>query len=282
MIQGYFANLLLAAFIRFMSRDVTLRSTLETACEAARLGGKILVDYLGRAVAREKGPADLVTDADVASQQAIEQLIRIRFPQHEFLGEESTVADRERALASGRPVWVVDPLDGTANYVHRLPGFSVSVALVEGNDPKVGVVFDPLSDTLYAATSEGAVTKNNKPIRASGCEQLDKAMVCCSFRPSVQRGDAEVEQFLNVLEKSQSLRRLGSAAMNLCYVAEGCLDAYWASSVKAWDVAAGGLIARTAGAQLTSISGGPFDLWNPKLLATSSPALHAAMLKCLS
>ncbi|MDX1929398.1 MAG: inositol monophosphatase family protein [Pirellulaceae bacterium] len=259
-----------------------MRSTLETACEAARLGGKILVDYLGKAVAREKGPADLVTDADVASQQAIEQLIRIRFPQHEFLGEESTLADRERAKASGRPVWVVDPLDGTANFVHRLPGFSVSVALVEGDEPKVGVVYDPMSDTLYAATSEGAVTKNNKPIRASGCEQLDKAMVCCSFRPNVKRGDKEVDQFLNVLEKSQSLRRLGSAAMNLCYVAEGCLDAYWASSVKAWDVAAGSLIARTAGAQLTSISGGQFDLWDAKLLATASPALHAAMLKCLS
>jgi myo-inositol-1(or 4)-monophosphatase len=259
-----------------------LRSTLETACEAARLGGKILVDYLGKAVAREKGPADLVTDADVASQQAIEKLIRIRFPQHEFLGEESTVSEREQALASGRPVWVVDPLDGTANYVHRLPGFSVSVALVEGNEARVGVVYDPLSDTLYAATSEGAVTKNNKPIRASSCEQLNKAMVCCSFRPNVKRGDVEVDQFLNVLEKSQSLRRLGSAAMNLCFVAEGCLDAYWASSVKAWDVAAGGLIARTAGAQLTHIGGGPFDLWDPKLLATSSPTLHAAMLACLS
>ena len=259
-----------------------MSSTLETDCEAARLGGRILVEYLGKAAVREKGPADLVTDADMASQQAIEQLIRIRFPQHEFLGEESTLAERQRAQASGRPVWVVDPLDGTANYVHRLPGFSVSVALVEGNEPKVGVVYDPMSDTLYAATSEGAVTKNNKPIRTSGCERIEKAMVCCSFRPNVRRGDAEVHQFLNVLESSQSLRRLGSAAMNLCYVAEGCLDAYWASSVKAWDVAAGGLIARTAGAQLTSVTGGPFDLWDAKLLATSSPALHTAMLRCLT
>ncbi len=214
-----------------------MRSPLETACEAARLGGKILVDYLGKAAIREKGPADLVTDADVASQNAIEKLIRIRFPQHEFLGEESSEADREQAIASGRPVWVVDPLDGTANFVHRLPGFSVSVALIEGNESKVGAVYDPLADVLYAAVQDGAVTKNNKPIRASGCERLDKAMVCCSFRPNVQRTDPEIVQFLNVLESSQSLRRLGSAAMNLCYVAEGCLDAYWATSVKTWDVA---------------------------------------------
>ena len=258
-----------------------MHSTLETACEAARLGGRILVEYLGKAAVREKAPADLVTDADLASQAAIEKLVRARFPQHEFLGEESTAADREAAVRSGRPVWVVDPLDGTANFVHRLPGFSVSVALVEGNEPKVGVVYDPLSDTLYAATADGRATKNNKPIRASDCVRLDKAMVCCSFRPNVQRGDVEVDQFLNVLEGSQSLRRLGSAAMNLCYVAEGCLDAYWASSVKAWDVAAGGLIARVAGAKLTAITGETFDLWNPKLLVTATPALHEAMLKCL-
>lgn len=258
-----------------------MRSPLETACEAARLGGKILVEYLGKAAVREKGPADLVTDADLASQAAIEKLIRIRFPQHEFLGEESTLADRERAQASGRPVWVVDPLDGTANFVHRLPGFSVSVALVEGSNPIVGVVYDPLADTLYAATSEGVATKNNKPIRASGCMQLGNAMVCCSFRAGVRRDDPEVDQFLCVLESSQSLRRLGSAAMNLCYVAEGCLDAYWANSVKAWDVAAGSLIARVAGAHLTSIRGEPFDLWDAKLLAAASRPLHTAMLQCL-
>ncbi len=258
-----------------------MHSPLETACEAARLGGRVLVEYLGKAAVREKAPADLVTDADLASQHVIEQLVRARFPQHAFLGEESTEADRDAAIASGRPVWVVDPLDGTANYVHRLPGFSVSVALVEGSESKVGAVYDPLSDTLYAATSDGKATKNNKPIRASGCERLDKAMVCCSFRPNVQRADAEVNQFLNVLESSQSLRRLGSAAMNLCYVAEGCLDAYWATSVKAWDVAAGGLIARVAGAQLTAINGEAFDLWNPKLLVTATPALHSAMLSCL-
>ncbi len=262
-------------------REVVLRSPLETACEAARLGGKILLDYLGKAEVREKGPADLVTDADLASQRAIEQLIRLRYPQHEFLGEESSVEDRERAVASGRPLWVVDPLDGTANFVHRLPSFSVSVALVEQNEASHGAVYDPLSDTLYAASKMGAVTKNGKPIRVSPCQRLDQAMVCCSFRPSVQRSDPEVAQFLCVLERSQSLRRLGSAALNLCYVAEGCLDAYWASSVKTWDVAAGYLIARAAGATLTKTNGGTFDLWEPQLLITATEPLHAEMLECL-
>jgi myo-inositol-1(or 4)-monophosphatase len=258
-----------------------LRSPLETASEAARIGGKILLDQLGKAKVRQKGPADLVTDADVASQHAIESIIRVRFPQHEFLGEESTSEDRQRAMASGKPMWIVDPLDGTANFVHKLPIFSVSIALVEGPEAKVGVVFDPLSDNLYAAAAGGAVTKNGRPIRVSECQQLDRAMVCCSFRPSVRRTDLEVGQFLNVLESSRSLRRLGSAALNLCYLAEGCLDAYWASSIKTWDVAAGTLIASMAGACLTNVEGGSFDLWDPRLLACSSPQLHQAMLDCL-
>lgn len=260
---------------------VSVQSTLEAASEAARLGGKILRERMGRVKAREKAPADLVTDADLASQQAIEVLLKSRFPDFAFCGEESTEEERCAAEQSGRPIWVVDPLDGTANFVHSLPSFSVSIALVEGDVPLVGVVFDPLIDVLYAATAGGQAIKNGKPIRASGCRDLGTAMVCCSFRPGVQRGDAEVLQFLNVLEKSQSLRRLGSAALNLCYLAEGCLDAYWANSVKVWDVAAGYLIAKRAGVEFASTGGGPFELWNPRLVAAGSQELKFAMIDCL-
>lgn len=258
-----------------------MQSTLEAACEAARLGGKILREKMGRATVREKAPDDLVTDADLASQQAIEQLLTSRFPQFAFLGEESTPEQRDAAVKAGRPIWVVDPLDGTANYVHRLPGFSVSIALVEGDEPSVGVVYDPIADVLYSAY-DGQVTKDGKPIRASGCDEVAKAMVCCSFRPGVQRENVEVEQFLRVLERSQSLRRLGSAAMNLCYLAEGCLDAYWANSVKAWDVAAGFIIARTAGVEFISTDGSAFDMWNPKFVASGSKPLQTQMLDLLA
>lgn len=259
-----------------------MQSILESACEAARAGGKILREQLGKAAVREKGPADLVTDADLASQQAIEQLLIGRFPHHAFLGEESTEPQRQAARDSGKPVWVVDPLDGTANFVHRLLSFSVSIALIEGDAPRVGVVYDPMLDVLYAADDQGYVSKNGKPLRNSGCTQINKAMVCCSFRPGVSRHDPEINQFLNILEQSQSLRRLGSAALNLCYVAEGCLDAYWATSVKTWDIAAGYLIARTAGATFSHVDGSPFDLWNPKLLASATPQLHSALLQCLN
>lgn len=236
---------------------------------------------MGRVASREKAPDDLVTDADLASQKAIEQLLTSRFPHFAFLGEESTAEEQASAMASGKPTWVVDPLDGTANFVHRLPSFSVSIALVESNAPTVGVVYDPLGDVLYSATATGQATKDGRPIQGSGCDNIAKAMTCCSFRPGVKRDDPEIAQFLNVLEKSQSLRRLGSAALNLCYLAEGCLDTYWANSVKAWDVAAGYLIAKSAGVQFISLDGTDFDLWNPKFVASATPALQQAMLTCL-
>ena len=258
-----------------------MQSTLETACEAARAGGKILREQLGRVAAREKGPADLVTDADLASQSAIEELLQGRFPSHAFLGEESSESDRQAALASGRPVWVVDPLDGTANFVHGLLSFSVSIALVIENRPTVGVVYDPMLDVMYSAAADGAACKNGKPIRSSGCQELDRSMVCCSFRPGVRRDDIEVRQFLNVLERAQSLRRLGSAALNLCYLAEGSLDSYWANSVKVWDIAAGFLIAEMAGVVFSSTDGQEFDFWNPRLVASASPQLQKSMLECL-
>ncbi len=258
-----------------------MNSTLETACEAARAGGRILREQLGRVTAREKGPADLVTDADLASQRVIEQLLHTRFPAFAFLGEESSEEDRQAALNSGRPVWVVDPLDGTANFVHGLLSFSVSIALVVDNRPTIGVVYDPMLDILYCAAAEGVASKNGKPIHASQCQDIKKSMVCCSFRPGVRREDVEVQQFLSVLEQSQSLRRLGSAALNLCYLAEGALDAYWANSVKVWDIAAGFLIATRAGVVFSSTNGEEFDFWNPKFVASASPQLQQSMLECL-
>jgi myo-inositol-1(or 4)-monophosphatase len=259
-----------------------VQSPLESACDAAKSAGRILLEYLGKVQVREKGKSDLVTDADIAAQRTIEQILTSRFPQIAFMGEESTPEVQASVKASGKMAWIVDPLDGTSNFVHRLPSFSVSIALVEGDDVKLGVVYDPMAGSMYWATDDGPVVRDGKPIRASGCTRLDRAMTCCSFPPGVTRQDRAVQQFLCVLENSQSLRRLGSAALNLCYLAEGCLDSYWASSVKVWDVAAGYLIAKRAGVQFSNVSGGAFELWNPQLLASATPELQAQMLDCLS
>lgn len=254
---------------------------LQSAIEAARLGGEILMRFRGKAVSKEKSPRDLVTDADLASQKAIEELICTRYPEHAFLGEESTTQERDQAVASKRRIWAVDPLDGTANYVHGLQNFAVSIALVQGSTVLLGVVFDPTVNSLFAATRDGPATLNGSEISRSSCEKLDQAMVACSFPARVKKTDLEVTQFLHVLENCQSIRRLGSAALNLCYVAQGCLDGYWARSVQTWDVAAGTLIATQAGAFVSGVNGEIFDLWSPHLLATCSRQLHSEMLSCM-
>ncbi|HAC89047.1 MAG TPA: inositol monophosphatase [Planctomycetaceae bacterium] len=261
--------------------NLNVHSPLQAACDAAKTGGRILLEQLGKAAVREKAPADLVTDADVASQNAIRQILTSRYPQFAFMGEESTPTEQTAAQESGRPIWVVDPLDGTANYVHRLPGFSVSIALVERDQVRLGVVYDPLSGVLYWAGEDGPAMKDGKPIRSSGCTEISRAMACCSFTPNVHRNDPTVEQFLRVLERCQSLRRLGSAALNLCFLAEGCLDTYWASSVKVWDVAAGYLIASRAGVVYSHENGSDFDLWKPVFLASATGPLQQQMIECV-
>lgn len=259
-----------------------LMPQLDAASEAAREAGRVLLSYLGKVSVREKGRSDLVTDADVAAQQAIQRLLTGRFPQYGFLGEESTTDEQAAARRGNHPIWVVDPLDGTTNFVHRMPGFCVSIALVVENDVQVGVVYDPIQNVTYSAIAGGPALRDGKPINVSGCQNLEQALVCFSLPPGVRRHDPSVQQFLDVLEVCQSIRRLGSAALNLCYLAEGFLDCYWATSIKCWDVAAGYLIARQAGAVFSQCDGSPLDLWHPVLLGSATSNLHQRMVSCLS
>ncbi|MEY4177859.1 MAG: hypothetical protein RLY70_1433 [Planctomycetota bacterium] len=257
---------------------------LETCEAAARAGGHILLDWQHRISAREKAPRDLVTEADVASQAEIRRILLGAFPDHEFLGEEDepTSADgRPRATALDAFCWIVDPLDGTANYVHGLQSFAVSIALRTSGRTVAGTVFDPILKECYSATAGDGATCNRQSIRPSTCRRLDQAMVAASFSPKITRDSLEVIRFLEVLEQCQSIRRLGSCALNLCYVAAGRLDAYWTTSVKAWDAAAGILLVEEAGGIVSNLQGGPFDLDNPEFIAAATPELHAELLETL-
>jgi myo-inositol-1(or 4)-monophosphatase len=258
-----------------------------TVClEAAHRGGEVLLDWQTRFSHKEKAPKDLVTEADVASQNAIREIIRDAFPDHDFLAEEEA-ADR---VAKGLPAipprrseyrWIVDPLDGTANYVHRLQAFAVSIALQRGDEVVLGVVYDPISEECFTARRGEGAFLNGLPIQASGCNRIEQAMVAVSFSANVERGSVEIARFVETLHACQSVRRLGSAALNLGYLAAGRLDAYFATSVCAWDVAAGFLLVKEAGGQVTSLTGGPCDLERPEFLSTASPELHSQMLAIL-
>lgn len=253
--------------------------------EAARLAGDVLIRMLDIASVQEKSPKDLVTDADFEAQRVIKTALLSAFPDHLFIGEEDVDDSKPLRLSdvpSNRPCWVVDPIDGTANYVHRLPNFAVSIALVIDGQPRVGIVYDPMADELFSAMEGGGAMLNSKSIKASRCRSLSQALVAASFPPNVKRDSIEVQQFLEVLVHSQSIRRLGSAALNLCYVACGRLDGYWAGSVQPWDIAGGALIACESGAHLTRRDGSPFRIEHRDLTIASTLELHQQLVACLS
>jgi myo-inositol-1(or 4)-monophosphatase len=256
---------------------------LEVCLEAAKRAGRVLLEWGDRFQAREKGRNDLVTEADVAAQDLIRETILKAFPDHDFLAEEEA-AERvkcgQAAICERRSDfrWIVDPLDGTMNYVHRLPGYAVSIALEIGTELEVGVVFDPVSNEQFVAQRGKGARLNGKPIKSSGCQRLEQALVAISFSPHVDRDSPEVKRFVELLLASQSVRRMGSAALNLCYVAAGRLDAYLATSVSAWDVAAGVLILREAGATIAALDGGPLQLEKPELIAAASIPLLNEMV----
>jgi myo-inositol-1(or 4)-monophosphatase len=260
---------------------------LAVCLEAAHRGGAELLDWQSRFSPKEKGPKDLVTEADLASQQAIREVLLGTFPDHDFLGEEEA-AERTAAGQAEIPErrseyrWIVDPLDGTANYVHRLQTYAVSIALQHKNELVLGVVYDPVSEECYTARRGEGALLNGLPIRTSACQQLDQAMIAVSFSSCVERGSIEITRFVEALHTCRSVRRLGSAALNLAYLAAGRLDAYWATSVYAWDVAAGFLLVEEAGGKITGIDGQAVNLEAPQFLATANPALHDRMLDLLS
>jgi myo-inositol-1(or 4)-monophosphatase len=256
---------------------------LEVCLEAARRAGQVLLDWRDRFQTREKGRNDLVTEADLAAQEAIRQTVLKAFPGHDFLAEEDAAERVKCGLAAicerqSDFRWIVDPLDGTMNYVHRLPGYAVSIALEIGTELEVGVVYDPLSGEQFVAQRGKGARLNGVPIQPSGCDRLCQALVAVSFSPHVHRESPEVKRFVELLIASQSVRRMGSAALNLCYVAAGRLDAYLATSVSAWDVAAGVLILREAGATIAALNGGPLQLENPELIAAASHPLLNEMV----
>jgi myo-inositol-1(or 4)-monophosphatase len=250
--------------------DPRVLEYLEVGRKAALAGGEVLRSWAGRFAVTEKGPADLVTEADFASQETVRKILMDAFPDHGVLAEENGMS----TVGKDGYRWIVDPLDGTTNYVHGLAQYCVSIGLECNGTLLAGVVYDPVADQCFTAALGHGAFLNGKPLKVSGVKSLSKALVAVSFPPSVGRGDPSVEAFLNVMDHAQAIRRMGSSALNLCYVAAGSIDGYWAQDTKAWDVAAGYLLVTEAGGTLTSYDGGPADLAQPKFIVAATPELH--------
>ena len=250
---------------------------LQTAQEATRIGGRILQQWQSKFTAREKSPANLVTEADLASQDAIHDFIVTRFPDHKFLGEEGL----DQQTGSSEYRWVIDPLDGTGNYVHRFPYYCVSIGLEYQGQLVVGAIYDPTRDELFSAMKGSGAFLNGQRIRCSEVKTLPEAMCMASLPVKTSAESAAVGRFLKVISEAQSVQRSGSAALNLCYVASGRVDAFWSTNLKPWDMAGGVLIVEEAGGRVTQTGGNRFELEVPDLLASNGTALHGELSQLL-
>lgn len=251
-----------------------MNDTVRTAVEAARQAGRILVDGFSRPQdVALKGPRELVTAADRAAEDAVVSVIRGAYPRDGILAEESAF----RAGDSGR-IWIVDPLDGTNNYAHGYPFFSVAIAIEEDGVPVAGVVYDPLRDELFVAEAGSGATVNGTPLRVSGTERLAESLVATGFPYDRSEGTennlANLSRFILAV---RGIRRAGSAELDLVYVASGRLDGYWELGLRPWDVAAGGLIVREAGGTVTNFDGTAWDHRRGDIVA-SNGRIHGEML----
>ena len=251
----------------------------DAAIEIARDAGAILLEGYGRTHQPErKGRIDLVTEFDRRSDAFVLSEIRRRFPGHAVLAEES--GEHESPHAPVR--WLVDPLDGTTNFAHNYPFFAVSVAAEREAVLQAGAVYDPVRDEMFAAAAGAGATLNGKSLHVSNVGRVEDALLVTGFPYDVrERPESYLRLFASFLTRAQGVRRDGSAALNLCYLAMGRFDGFWESHLSAWDMAAGVLLVREAGGRVTRYDAAPFVLVGRQILATNG-ALHEEMMRILA
>ncbi len=245
---------------------------LNVATETAREAGALLKAQWSRPhTVHSKGYRDIVTESDLAAEQLILSRLRAAFPDHAITSEEAG-AD----AGDARVRWLIDPLDGTTNFAHHNPNFCVSIAAAENGRPVVGVIYDPLRDELFAARRGGGATFNGAPLRTSGATALDTVTFSADWpREPALRADMW-RRAGTLLPLVRTLRCLGSAALNMVYVAAGRLDLYMARTLSPWDQGAAALIVQEAGGVLGTLAGVPWTLARPDPVAAATPALLAA------
>lgn len=257
----------------------TRRVALDAARSAALAAGHLLAERRARLLpsVTHKGPIDLVTDADTASEALVAEALARAVPSWPIVGEESG-----GSAPTDSPYWLVDPLDGTTNYVHGLPYYAVSIALMQGDRPLVGVVYLPELDDLFEAVAGEGARRNGATIRVSATGSLADALVATGFPYDVWTATEDVLASLGaVLRRARGIRRLGAAAVDLCYVAAGVFDAFFELRLKPWDYAAGALVVEEAGGRVSAFDGSPLTTRSTSVLATNG-ALHEEMLDALA
>lgn len=263
----------------FSSEDISHEALLETAVAAGREAGALLQSYAQTGFHIEhKSTINLVTDADHAAEQCIIDHIGKRFPFHRVLAEE-----RGQVEQSPSPyLWIIDPLDGTTNFAHGYPTYCVSIGLEFRERCVLGVVVDPSRDEIFTAVEGHGARLNSQAIRVSQTMRLDRSLLVTGFAYDIRESPRNnLDHFVKFALRAQGIRRSGSAALDLCYVAAGRFDGFWEVKLNPWDMAAGSVILREAGGHLTNFSGGDFSIYGKELVA-SNGHIHQAMLNTLN
>jgi myo-inositol-1(or 4)-monophosphatase len=268
----------LAYLVEERCNVLDLNEALDFAVATVREAGAVLRDYYRSGVTvKYKGEIDLITEADHASEALILNRIRSTYPDCAILSEESGASTNESSA-----MWIADPLDGTTNFAHGLPIFSVTLALLVNHVIEVGATYAPIYDELYTARRGQGAYLNGERLHVSAAPTLDKALLVTGF-PYDRRTNPNnnIRQFTDFSLRAQGVLRLGSAALDLAAVAAGRLDGYWEYKINPWDVAAGVLMVAEAGGQVTMPDGSPLDLFARKIVA-SNGLIHAEMIEVLA
>lgn len=254
---------------------------LITAEHAARQAGKYLLEVLPeKRDIDKKGTTNLVTEADRHSEKLIHEIITEHFPEDEFLAEEGTKSRSDKKNGS-EFTWIVDPLDGTTNYAHRFPIFCVSIAIVKEGIPNIGCIYNPILNECFTAQKGKGAFLNGKPIRISTTQKLIDSLLATGFPYDIRESDDDnLDNFAMFYKKAQAVRRAGSAALDLAYLACGRFDGFWEFKLSAWDIAAGIIIVKEAGGKVSQFNGEPVDIFKGEILA-SNGLIHSQMQELL-
>lgn len=259
---------------------------LEAALAACDGASQILCNHFGNLRnVDEKFQAGLVSEADRNSEKFIVDLLRSRFPQHDILGEESGLNEAAETARNGAQskgsLWMIDPLDGTTNYVHQFPFFCISIGLEVDGEMVVGVVDAPMLKLRYQAVKGGGAFLNGQPIHVSPRKEFKDALFATGFSTAYDETlDEQFKLATKTIRDGRGIRRAGAAALDLCFVAQGVFDSFWEKKLQPWDTAAGSIIVKEAGGLVTDMEGGVFNPRSKSVLA-GSPAMHAQVLNAI-
>ncbi len=256
-----------------------IQAITDVAIQAARQGGAILLDYVqkGFEIHRKDQSINLVTEADLHSEQAVIQTIRKAFPEHQILSEEQGLQD----IPTHPIKWIIDPLDGTTNFAHGFPMYNVSIGVEYHGTCILGVVYDPTRNELFLGQQGKGATLNGTPIQVSDTPKLNEGLLVTGFAYDVHTAkDNNLKEFCAFTLRARGMRRTGTAAIDLCYIACGRFDGFWELQLNPWDTAAGKVIVEEAGGKVTNYAGEPYSIYGRTIIA-SNGLIHQEMIDVL-